>query len=78
MKPASFEDQFATLQKIVERFERGDVPLAESLKLFKEGMILVKSLEEELKQTEQTLEEIERDFTQAKADEPPATDPSLK
>lgn len=74
MKPASFEDQFATLQQIVERFERGDVPLAESLKLFKEGMILVKSLEEELKQTEQTLEEIERDFT--KAEEPPATDPS--
>ena len=47
----------------MERFESGDVPLAESLKLFKEGMTLVKSLESELKETEQTLEEIERDFT---------------
>lgn len=75
-KLRSFEERFATLQQIVERFERGDVPLAESLKLFKEGMTLVQSLEAELKETEQTLETIERDFTQAK--EPTATDPSLE
>jgi exodeoxyribonuclease VII small subunit len=66
-KAPSFEDRFINLQAIVERFERGDVPLAESLTLFKEGMGLVKALEEELKQTEQTLEEIERDFTQSES-----------
>lgn len=62
---ASFEDRFTELQAIVERFERGDVPLAESLKLFKAGMALVQSLEAELKETEQTLETIEQDFAKA-------------
>ncbi len=68
----SFEARFTELQQIVERFERGEVPLAESLKLFKQGMGLVQSLEAELKETEQTLEEIERDFT--KPDELAPTD----
>lgn len=68
----SFEDRFTQLQQIVERFERGDVPLAESLKLFKEGMALVQSLEAELKETEQTLETIEKDFTAS--DQPVAKD----
>lgn len=69
-KLASFEDQFKELQALVERFEKGDVALAESLKLFKEGMSLVSSLEKELKATEQTLEEIERDFTKNEPVEP--------
>ena len=61
----SFETRFTELQAIVERFERGDVPLAESLTLFKQGMVLVQSLEAELKETEQTLETIEKDFTKS-------------
>lgn len=71
-KSASFEERFTQLQQIVERFERGDVPLAESLALFKQGMTLIQGLEVELKQTEQTLEEIERDFTR---DESTPTEP---
>jgi len=65
----SFEEQFKALQTIVEQFERGDVPLSESLTLFKEGMTLVSALEKELKETEQTLETIEKDFS--KGNEPP-------
>lgn len=64
-KEPSFEDQFKNLQTIVEKFERGDVPLSESLALFKEGMTLVTALEKELKATEQTLETIEKDFAKA-------------
>ncbi len=67
-KQPSFEDRFKELQALVEQFERGEVPLAESLKLFKEGMTLVSSLEAELKATEQTLETIEKDFTKQGAD----------
>ena len=59
----AFEDRFKELSTIVEKFEHGDVSLAESLTLFKQGMGLVSSLEKELKETEQTLEEIEKDFT---------------
>ena len=67
----TFEDRFTQLQKIVEQFERGDVPLAESLKLFKQGMALVQGLEAELKETEQTLAVIEQDFTQSATDRVP-------
>ena len=62
-KQPSFEDRFKELSAIVEKFEHGDVALSESLALFKQGMGLVTSLENELKETEQTLEEIEKDFT---------------
>jgi len=71
----SFEERFTELQKIVERFERGDVPLSESLALFKEGMTLVGALEKELKATEQTLETIERDFSKNEPT-PPAEEPA--
>ena len=64
-KQPSFEERFKELSAIVEKFEHGDVALSESLTLFKQGMGLVTSLENELKETEQTLEEIEKDFTKS-------------
>ena len=38
-----FETSMQRLEQIVRSMERGDVPLEESLKLFKEGTVLVRS-----------------------------------
>ena len=42
-KNQSFEQNMARLEQIVRAMERGDVALEESLKLFQEGMELVRS-----------------------------------
>ena len=42
-KNATFEDNMQRLEQIVRAMERGDVPLEESLKLFREGTDLVRS-----------------------------------
>ena len=42
-KNASFESNMQRLEQIVRAMERGDVPLEESLKLFREGTDLVRS-----------------------------------
>lgn len=39
----SFEENMKRLETIVRSMERGDVPLEESLKLFQEGVELVRS-----------------------------------
>lgn len=39
----SFEENMQRLEQIVRSLERGDVPLEESLKLFREGTALVES-----------------------------------
>ena len=42
-KNKTFEESMVRLEQIVRAMERGDVPLEESLKLFQEGMELVRS-----------------------------------
>ena len=42
-KKVSFEDNMLRLEQIVRAMEQGDVPLEESLKLFREGTALVES-----------------------------------
>lgn len=42
-KKQSFEQSMERLEQIVRAMERGDVPLEESLKLFREGTELVQS-----------------------------------
>ena len=42
-KNHSFEENMQRLEKIVRAMERGDVPLEESLKLFREGTALVET-----------------------------------
>ena len=37
---ASFEDQLAELEKVVDRLERGDLTLEENVGLFERGMVL--------------------------------------
>lgn len=42
-KNVSFEENMQRLEQIVRAMERGDVPLEESLKLFREGTELVQN-----------------------------------
>ena len=42
-KLPTFEENMARLEQIVRAMERGDVPLQESLKLFREGTALVET-----------------------------------
>jgi len=45
---AKFEEKLKKLETIVEKLSSPDLPLDESLKLFEEGVNLVKELNEEL------------------------------
>lgn len=42
-KNKTFEENMQRLEQIVRAMERGDVPLDESLKLFREGTVLVET-----------------------------------
>lgn len=45
---ATFEEQLKSLESVVERLERGDLPLEESLALFEQGVALSESCKKEL------------------------------
>ena len=47
-KEMSFEESLERLEEVVGKLEQGDLPLAEALKLFQEGMSLSKSCSQEL------------------------------
>ncbi len=50
----TFEEKLAKLSQIVERLEKGnDLPLEDSLKLFEEGVGLVRACRETLENAEQ-------------------------
>ena len=49
----SFEQQLTRLGDIVRQLERGDAPLADSLKLFEEGAALVAECTKQLDEAEQ-------------------------
>ena len=49
----SFEDNLARLDEIVSQLERGDAKLADSLKLFEEGIKLISSCGKMLDEAEQ-------------------------
>jgi len=49
---ASFEEQLTQLEGVVERLERGDLTLDESVRLFEEGMKLSAACKKELEQAE--------------------------
>ncbi len=51
-----FESSLAELEKLVERLERGDQTLEESLKDFERGVALAKSCQTTLKKAEQRVE----------------------
>ena len=53
VKKKTFEESLSRLGEIVRALERGDAPLADSLKLFEEGAALVSSCSKELDEAEQ-------------------------
>jgi exodeoxyribonuclease VII small subunit len=49
---AGFEEHLTKLETVVERLERGDLTLDESVRLFEEGMKLSQACKTELEQAE--------------------------
>lgn len=52
-KKVTFEAQLQRLEEIVAALEKGDAPLADSLKLFEEGTKLIAACSKQLDQAEQ-------------------------
>lgn len=55
MTERSFESALRRLEEIVEELERGDIPLEESLKIYEEGMELIRFCNERLNKAEKRL-----------------------
>jgi exodeoxyribonuclease VII small subunit len=55
-KPEPFEDALKNLEKIVERLERGNLPLQEAMEAFAEGVRLVKYCNQKLDEAENTVQ----------------------
>jgi exodeoxyribonuclease VII small subunit len=53
---ADFEKQLTALESVVERLERGDLPLEESVRLFEEGLKLSNACKKELEAAEGKIE----------------------
>ncbi|QMV17796.1 exodeoxyribonuclease VII small subunit [Granulicella sp. 5B5] len=53
---ASFEDQLAELEKVVERLERGELTLEENVSLFERGMHLSNACKKELDRAESRIQ----------------------
>lgn len=51
-----FEKALQELEALVERLERGDLPLEESMKLFERGIELTRACQAALKEAEQRVE----------------------
>jgi exodeoxyribonuclease VII small subunit len=58
--PPDFEASLAELEQIVERLERGDLPLEESLRQFERGVELTRSCQKALRQAEQKISILSR------------------
>ena len=54
-KEKTFEESLNALEEIVQRLERGDVPLEEALVAFQGGMALSKQCQDTLEKAEKTL-----------------------
>ncbi len=61
-KKAKFEEAFAELEKIVQKFETGEVDLDEGLKKFERGLELAKICKERLKEVENKVVQIKKKF----------------
>ena len=57
----SFEDAMRELEGVVDRLERGDVPLEDSIKLYERGAELKKRCETKLKEAEEKVAAITLD-----------------
>ena len=55
-KAPDFEEALAELESLVERLERGDLPLDEALKTFERGVELTRHCQSSLKAAQQKVE----------------------
>src|SRR5438046_9264549 len=55
-KPPDFEKALAELEALVERLERGDLPLDEALKIFERGVALTRHCQASLQAAQQKVE----------------------
>ena len=61
VKDMSFEQAMSELEGVVDRLERGEVPLEESIKLYERGAELKKRCEAKLKEAEEKVAAITLD-----------------
>lgn len=61
MSEPTFEQSIAELEQIVQRLERGDVPLEEALTAFQTGIALSKKCKDQLTNAEKTLAKMMND-----------------
>ena len=61
--PPRFEEALAELEGLVQRLEKGELPLEESLVAFERGVNLVRQLGDRLAQVEQRVDELLRSET---------------
>lgn len=61
VKDMTFEQAMAELEQVVGQLERGDVPLEESINLYKRGDALKKHCEAKLKSAEEKVAAIQLD-----------------
>ncbi|MGH8551194.1 MAG: exodeoxyribonuclease VII small subunit [Methylococcales bacterium] len=54
--PVPFENSLKELEELVERLEKGDIPLEDSLKFFERGIQLTRACQKALKEAEQKVE----------------------
>lgn len=59
-KKLTFEQSLARLDEIVKHLERGDLPLADSLKLFEEGTALIAGCGKMLDEAEQKVVKLKK------------------
>ena len=69
-KKMSFEQSVDRLQEIVAALEKGDAPLADSLKLFEEGTKLVSSCTAMLEQAAQKVVKLVKSADETPTEEP--------
>jgi exodeoxyribonuclease VII small subunit len=52
LESLSFEDTYARLEQIIQRLEKGDLPLEQSINLYEEGMRLAEQCDRHLNRAE--------------------------
>lgn len=65
----SFEEALEKLEKNVKALEAGELPLDEVLKIYEEGIGLIKICHQKLNEAEQKIEILSADLEEAKKDE---------
>lgn len=55
-KQSTFEKSLAELETLVERLEKGDLPLEKTLEHFERGIVLTRNCQQALKAAEQKVE----------------------